>query len=95
MSSLFGEPPSGIDLSADQMPKINATVIAMCALAAIAVALRFFAKIRVQRSGVAEDDWFILASLVGYSLLHYINGCTQTDSKVANGLWYSCLHYSG
>ena len=73
MSSPFGEPPLGIDLSENQMPQINATVIALCVLAAFVVALRFFTKIKVQRTGISEDDWLILGSLVAYFLLHKFN----------------------
>ncbi|RAL07847.1 uncharacterized protein BO97DRAFT_428887 [Aspergillus homomorphus CBS 101889] len=63
-TSPFGPAPTGIDLTASHHAKNNAAVIATYVLAAGAIALRLVARIRVQNTLIAADDWMILASLV-------------------------------
>lgn len=60
MSSPFGKLPPGTDLSENNAPRNNATVVAMCVLAAVAIVLRIVARIRVQHAKIAADDWLIL-----------------------------------
>ena len=65
ISLVFAQPrPVGIDLSENRTPKQNAVVIAICAVAALTVVLRFVVRIYYQRSRPEVDDWLIAASLV-------------------------------
>lgn len=63
-SSVFGDPPPGTDLTASRRGVNNAAVSVTYVLAAIAIALRFFARSRVQQASIAADDWMIVAALV-------------------------------
>jgi hypothetical protein len=64
MSSLFGEPPLGIDLTENYTPRNNAVVITVYILAALAVGLRIIARTRAQNARIPADDWLIVAALV-------------------------------
>ncbi|KAJ5761937.1 uncharacterized protein N7511_005319 [Penicillium nucicola] len=65
LSRVFTSPrPAGIDLSENRTPRQNAVVIAICAVAAGSVALRFLMRIYYQRSRPEVDDWLIGASLI-------------------------------
>lgn len=61
--ALFGPAPSDIDLSATAVSVNNGAVIAMLCLAAVAVLLRFTARI-ILRNALMADDWAIIAALV-------------------------------
>lgn len=62
--SVFGKSPAGTDLSANNRERNNVAVITTYVLAAVFVALRFYARFRVQRTKAASEDWMILAALV-------------------------------
>ncbi|KNG89602.1 integral membrane protein PTH11-like protein [Aspergillus nomiae NRRL 13137] len=62
-TDIFGPQPPGIDLSDNQTPQINATVIALYTIAAVSVILRFDTGIKVQKIKLGIDDWLIAASL--------------------------------
>ncbi|KAL2817986.1 hypothetical protein BDW59DRAFT_165692 [Aspergillus cavernicola] len=64
MSSPFGDPPSGLDLSESHTARNNAITIALTVLATVAVALRMITRVKVQKINFAADDWFIVASLI-------------------------------
>ncbi|KAL4780315.1 hypothetical protein BJX76DRAFT_364423 [Aspergillus varians] len=64
MSSPFGDPPPGIDLSESHTARNNAATIAMTVLATGAVVLRMITRVKVQKIPLEADDWFIVASLV-------------------------------
>ena len=73
--NVFGKSPVGIDLSANNCERNNASVITTYLLAAVFVALRFYTRYRVQRTEVASDDWIILAALVRYSHADVFGDC--------------------
>ncbi|CAL5867485.1 uncharacterized protein PFLUO_LOCUS1704 [Penicillium psychrofluorescens] len=62
--SPFGEAPAGIDLSESHLGRNNAAVITTYILAALAVLLRFYARLKIQQAKIAADDWMIFASLL-------------------------------
>lgn len=55
--------PAGIDLSADQRPKIVGVLVSTWVLSALAVLLRFAARC-LAGAGLWWDDWMVLLSLV-------------------------------
>ncbi|KAL4791315.1 hypothetical protein BDV19DRAFT_393178 [Aspergillus venezuelensis] len=59
----FGPPPADVDLSASDVARNNGAVIAMLCLAAVAVILRFVARV-ILRNALLADDWAIIAALV-------------------------------
>lgn len=61
--AVFGPAPANIDLSASDVSVNNGVVIAMLLLAAVAVTLRFTARL-VLRNALMADDWTIIAALV-------------------------------
>ncbi|KAJ5315592.1 hypothetical protein N7476_005899 [Penicillium atrosanguineum] len=63
IQALFGPAPSNVDLSDSAVSTNNAAVIAMLCLAAVAVMLRFTARI-ILRNALMVDDWAIIAALV-------------------------------
>ncbi|RAK78072.1 uncharacterized protein BO72DRAFT_427727 [Aspergillus fijiensis CBS 313.89] len=72
--------PTGIDLSADQRPKIVAVLITTWILAFLTVSLRFTARILV-KAGLWWDDWVVLSSLSPAT-----NLCTNKHADVRHGL---------
>ncbi|PYI17554.1 hypothetical protein BO99DRAFT_337541, partial [Aspergillus violaceofuscus CBS 115571] len=54
--------PTGIDLSADQRPKIVAVLVTTWIIAFLTVSLRFTARTLV-KAGLWWDDWVVLSSL--------------------------------
>ena len=64
VTDIFGPKPPSIDLSDNQTPQINATVIALYIVAVVAVMLRFVTRIKIQNIRLGIDDWLIAASLV-------------------------------
>ncbi|RAH79599.1 hypothetical protein BO86DRAFT_449542 [Aspergillus japonicus CBS 114.51] len=61
--ALFGPAPANVDLTASAVAVNNAAVIAMLVLAAVAVMLRFTARL-VLRNALMADDWAIIAALL-------------------------------
>ncbi|PYI31309.1 hypothetical protein BP00DRAFT_396487 [Aspergillus indologenus CBS 114.80] len=61
--TLFGPAPANVDLTASAVAVNNAAVIAMLVLAAVAVMLRFTARL-VLRNALMADDWAIIAALL-------------------------------
>ncbi|EAW07002.1 putative integral membrane protein Pth11-like [Aspergillus clavatus NRRL 1] len=74
MSGPFGEPPPGVDLGGNRTPRNNATVISLYILAAVAIALRIAARLKVQNAQVLADDWLIIAALIlfAYVLIYVV-----------------------
>ncbi|CAI7630001.1 unnamed protein product [Penicillium glandicola] len=62
--SLFGEAPSGTDLSASRGSLNYAPAVATYAVAVLSVALRFYTRFRVQGVRIAADDLMIVAGLL-------------------------------
>lgn len=65
--ALFGEPPAGIDLNESRVKVNNGAVIAMLSVAAVAVVMRFVARIAL-RNPFKADDWLVIGSLVSLSV---------------------------
>ena len=63
ISEIFGPAPANINLSASNVSTNNGAVIAMLCLAAVAVFLRFTARI-ILRNALMADDWATIAALV-------------------------------
>ncbi|KKZ62461.1 hypothetical protein EMCG_03124 [[Emmonsia] crescens] len=61
--SVLGDPPPGTDLTENRNREFNASIATTFGLAIIAVALRFFTRIRLQNFAIKIDDWLILVSL--------------------------------
>ncbi len=55
-------------VQADQGPKVDSIAITAFTLAALAVLLRFLARIHT-KAGLWWDDWAVLTALVGYAAL--------------------------
>ncbi|KAL4936957.1 hypothetical protein BDV06DRAFT_227404 [Aspergillus oleicola] len=79
----FGSPPADVDLSASEVHKNNGAVIAMLCLAAVAVILRFVARI-ILRNALLADDLAIIGALVCIS--------ATTGISVAGGTTGSGKH---
>lgn len=60
---VFGPAPPELDLSESEVSRNNGAVIAMVCLAAVAVILRFTARITLGNALMA-DDWIIVVALV-------------------------------
>lgn len=60
---VFGPPPEGLDLTESTANADTAAVIVLLVLAAIAVVLRFVARV-IQRNSLKMDDWTIILALV-------------------------------
>lgn len=52
----------------DRGPQITGVGAAFCALASVAVGLRFFVRIRLLHA-FGTDDWFMAVALVRYSMI--------------------------
>ncbi|PGH15911.1 hypothetical protein AJ79_02078 [Helicocarpus griseus UAMH5409] len=76
----FGDPPPGIDLSVNRTRTNNAAVATTYGLAVIAVALRFYTRMRMQHVAIKADDWVILVSLRPNPI-----SCSETNRLVAGG----------
>lgn len=63
VTELYGSPPPGIDLQANQEVLDDSVVAVLATIATLAVAFRIIVKKR-QRVGLDGDDWFILMALV-------------------------------
>ncbi|RAL07950.1 uncharacterized protein BO97DRAFT_462254 [Aspergillus homomorphus CBS 101889] len=61
--ALFGPAPATVNLNASAVAVNNGAVIAMLSLAAVAVMLRFIARL-VLRNALMADDWAIIAALI-------------------------------
>ncbi|PKY01835.1 pth11-like integral membrane protein [Aspergillus campestris IBT 28561] len=60
---VFGPPPPGLNLSESEVSRNNGAVIAMLCLAAVAVILRFTARITLGNA-LMSDDWVIVVALL-------------------------------
>ncbi|KAE8410105.1 hypothetical protein BDV37DRAFT_290263 [Aspergillus pseudonomiae] len=69
VTDIFGPQQPGIDLSDNQTPQINATVIALYTIAVVSVILRFVTRIKVQKIKLGIDDWLIAASLILFAYI--------------------------
>lgn len=70
-------PPSGINLSETQVPRILGVNIATFALACTAIVLRFISR-RLSRATLWWDDWLMIPAIVRDEILmqHFIiNDC--------------------
>lgn len=56
----------GLDLNANQGPKIIAVSAVLIAISTIAVILRFMSRM-VSKAGLWWDDWLIVAAMVRYA----------------------------
>lgn len=74
--ALFGPAPANVDLTASAVAVNNAAVVAMLVLAAVAVMLRFTARL-VLGNALMADDWAIIAALVSVMRLRL---STSSDS---------------
>lgn len=63
VTELYGDPPPGIDLAANQEILDDSVVAVLAILATFAVAFRIVVKKR-KRDQLQGDDWFILIALV-------------------------------
>ncbi|KAJ5126332.1 hypothetical protein N7448_005635 [Penicillium atrosanguineum] len=64
--TVIGPAPKGVDLSADRIKTDNAVVISFSCLAMIAVAIRFYMKLKGAKTEfkkLALDDWLVAAAL--------------------------------
>jgi len=64
VDAVFGQAPSGIDLSESQAHNITGGISAMLALSIISVSLRIYARLVVKKVGLGLDDWTIIAAQV-------------------------------
>ncbi|KAG9831317.1 hypothetical protein KCU98_g20643, partial [Aureobasidium melanogenum] len=62
VTELYGSPPPGIDLQANQEVLDDSVVAVLATIATSAVAFRIIVKKR-KRVGLDGDDWFILMAL--------------------------------
>ncbi|ROV98635.1 hypothetical protein VSDG_04342 [Cytospora chrysosperma] len=65
--AIFGEPPAGMDLTAETLTSSNAACATFFVLATLSVALRFWVRLRNDTLG--RDDWTMAAGLVTSSAL--------------------------
>lgn len=64
VDAVFGQAPSGIDLSENQAHKITGAISAMLALSIIGVSLRIYSRLVVKRVVLGLDDWTIIVAQV-------------------------------
>ncbi|GKZ35836.1 hypothetical protein AbraIFM66950_006634 [Aspergillus brasiliensis] len=90
-SSVFGDPPPGTDLTASRRGENNAAVSVTYALAAVAVALRFLARTRVQQASIAADDWMIVAALLSVTA-NFVSTIVGGYYGLGKHVWAIPLH---
>ncbi|KAH0254152.1 hypothetical protein KCU91_g18145, partial [Aureobasidium melanogenum] len=81
VTELYGNPPPGIDLQANQEVLDDSVVAVLATIATLAVAFRIIVKKR-QRVGLDGDDWFILMALLGE---YGTAACTLTSNYFGAG----------
>ncbi|KAL4972846.1 hypothetical protein BDW66DRAFT_169150 [Aspergillus desertorum] len=82
VEAVFGPPPDNVDLAESSVAVNNGTVIAMLCLAAVAILLRFAARI-ILRNPLLADDWTIIAALLLFSYTFiYALSCTSTRVSI-------------
>jgi hypothetical protein len=67
IETVIGAAPAGIDLSDNVTKKDNAVVISLSCLAIIAVALRFYTRLKGGKPDLKKltfDDWLVAVALV-------------------------------
>jgi hypothetical protein len=69
IEAIFGPPPDNVDLIESNVAINNGAVIAMLSLAAVAVLLRFVARVTL-RNPLLADDWAIIVALVSLPSVH-------------------------
>lgn len=69
IEAIFGPPPDNVDLIESNVAVNNGAVIAMLSLAAVAVLLRFVARVTL-RNPLLADDWAIIVALVSLPSVH-------------------------
>jgi hypothetical protein len=75
VTELYGVPPPGIDLSANQEILDDSVVAVLAIIATLAVAFRIIYKKR-QGDRLQGDDWFILVALVClFGVIHRSRMC--------------------
>ena len=57
-------PPPKVDLSERTTSRTDGVAIALAVVVTAVIALRFYARIKVQRVRLMIDDWLILSTLV-------------------------------
>ncbi|KAI2822937.1 hypothetical protein CBS12448_11057 [Aspergillus niger] len=90
-SSVFGDPPPGTDLTASRREVNNAAVSVTYVLAAIAIALRFLARSRVQQASIAADDWMIVAALLSVTA-NFVSTIVGGYYGLGKHVWAIPLH---
>jgi hypothetical protein len=78
----------GLDLYANQSPRIVAASIALLAIPTVIVALRFVARM-LSKAGLWWDDWMVLAALVvswGPNVIGIYSACGQLREET----WTYC-----
>ncbi|KAL4930444.1 uncharacterized protein BDV17DRAFT_280724 [Aspergillus undulatus] len=85
----FGPPPDNVDLADSTQRVDSGVVIAMLCLAALAVALRFTARI-ILRNSLLADDWAIIVALTG---IGGTSGLSVAGGSVGSGkhIWAAKL----
>ncbi|KAG9705940.1 hypothetical protein KCU69_g4090, partial [Aureobasidium melanogenum] len=81
VTELYGNPPPGIDLQANQEVLDDSVVAVLATIATLAVAFRIIVKKR-KRVGLDGDDWFILMALLGE---YGTAACTLTSNYFGAG----------
>ncbi|KEQ68250.1 hypothetical protein M436DRAFT_32454, partial [Aureobasidium namibiae CBS 147.97] len=81
VTELYGDPPPGIDLAANQEILDDSVVAVLAILATFAVAFRIVVKKR-KRDQLQGDDWFILIALLGE---YGTSACTLTSNYFGAG----------
>ncbi|KAG9979162.1 hypothetical protein KCU78_g21961, partial [Aureobasidium melanogenum] len=80
-TELYGSPPPGIDLQANQEVLDDSVVAVLATIATLAVVFRIIVKKR-KRVGLDGDDWFILVALLGE---YGTAACTLTSNYFGAG----------
>ncbi|KAL3436150.1 hypothetical protein BDV09DRAFT_184527 [Aspergillus tetrazonus] len=82
IEAIFGPPPDNVDLIESNVAVNNGAVIAMLSLAAVAVLLRFVARVTL-RNPLLADDWAIIVALLLFSYTFiYALSCTSTRLSI-------------
>ena len=86
----FGPPPPGIDLASSQQIAISVVAIVCTSLAAIALALRLWAR-NLQSFGMMTDDWLMVVALVCLTFCLTSNFLPRISALVLR-LFYTADH---
>ncbi|KAJ5549326.1 hypothetical protein N7513_006560 [Penicillium frequentans] len=86
VDAVFGQAPSGIDLSENQAHKITGAISAMLALSIIGVSLRIYSRLVVKRVVLGLDDWTIIVAQILVVGL-FAATILAEDSGVGKHIW--------